>query len=131
MGDFRVVRGGDSGFLRTVKITSAATIEEGDLLVESAGTFGLAASNCILAAGIAIEDIASGDTGMMAVLTPNLIIEGTGVSTHLQGDPAGIVVSGDMSFDEDASNIFGNVYKIVDSTTYKIQVRPLAAVCQM
>jgi len=131
MGDIGVVRGGDSGYARAVKCLAGGAIEQGDLVAFHSvdGEIVKVAANGIDPIGVAMEDIADTEYGMVMRVGPNAIIEGTTASDSglLQGDEVGLTVDGGtgaITFDKDASNIVGYVYKVLSTT--RCQVRLIA-----
>ncbi len=131
MGDIGIVRGSDTGPGRAFKCLAGGAIEEGDLVAfgSTDGEVIKVATNGIDAIGVAMEDIADTEYGMIWRVGPNTLVEGATASDSglLQGDEVGIVVDGGtgaITFDEDASNIAGYVYKVISSTLCQVRLIP-------
>ncbi len=131
MGDVGIVRGSAFGALRTVKCLAGGAIEEGDLVAFHSvdGEIVKVATNGIDAIGVAIEDMADTEYGMVGLVSNGGIVEGSTAADSglLQGDEVGVVVDGStgaITFDEDASNIAGYVHKVLSTT--RCQVRLIA-----
>ena len=93
MGDFKVVRPGIDGKLRTISLVANGDIEEGDAVTITAGKAVKVADDGAAVAAIALGDVADTATGIFARLTSGVIVEGVDKDTCVVGDAVGVNVT--------------------------------------